>query len=213
MIYEFPGHDEPIRQGDIFQSIPLIHVDPHNLSVTDDDGVTFDERNWINEIDQKILRILAIVEPVIGIVVTQDCDAARDKYVAFFQVDEFFQVTKMTPPKNINAEWWAKKLPEHARTNQKWFYLPADETIGFSQKMAVDFQTIIRVRTAFLLANRERLRIGRLNFEADEHFREHVSQYFRRYSYNEWYPLTKEEFEFYKQQSSREDTPPYPWQE
>jgi hypothetical protein len=212
MIYEAPDPRAPIKQGDIFQSIPQMHFDPENLLVIRD-GLTSDEGNWIDESNNQTVRVIARVEPVYGIVVTQDCDAERDKYVAFFLVSEFFEVTKLTPPKKLDAQWWAKKLPERVRTNQKWFYLPADKTIGFSQKMAVDFQTIIRVQTRFLLNNKGQLRIGRLNHVADEHFREHVAQYFRRYPYNEWYPFTKEEFESYKEQASRKDTPPYSWQE
>ena len=54
------------------------------------------------------------------------------------------------------------------------------------------------------------LRKGRLNEIAYEHYRESVAQYFRRYPYDEWYPLNKEELTEYKRE--KEDIEPFDWQ-
>jgi hypothetical protein len=55
--------------------------------------------------------------------------------------------------------------------------------------------------------------MGRLKDMADEHFREKIAQYFRRYPYNEWYPLSQEEYKHYTiNDETRSDSPPYPWQ-
>jgi hypothetical protein len=82
--------------------------------------------------------------------------------------------------------------------------------VGFKDKMGVDFLVTIRVSRIDL----ERLRPLRkccLNETARDHFRERISDFFRRYSYNEWYPLNTEEFNAYR--GDYPDTEPYPWQE
>lgn len=53
-------------------------------------------------------------------------------------------------------------------------------------------------------------RKGRLNSIADEHFRERIGEYFRRYPYDEWYPLNQDELAEYKK--NHPDTVPFPWQ-
>ena len=44
-----------------------------------------------------------------------------------------------------SREKWKDILTQHARINQKWFYLPPDERLGFADKMAVDFMGTLRV--------------------------------------------------------------------
>jgi len=55
------------------------------------------------------------------------------------------------------------------------------------------------------------LRRGRLNDMADEHFRERIADFFRRYPYDEWYALNQDELAVYQQEYP--DTNPYPWQQ
>jgi len=79
--------------------------------------------------------------------------------------------------------------------------------------MAVDFLSTLRIPREDL-ENLRHLRRGRLNSTADEHFRERVAEFFRRYAYNEWYPFSKDEFEAYKQGHPEEASIilPYPYQ-
>ncbi len=102
-------------------------------------------------------------------------------------------------------------ITKHARLNLKWFYLPADSSIGFTDKMAVDFHSVLRVSRTYLEQNLAQLRLGRLNQIATEHFRERLSEYYRRYPYDEWYPLDKAEYEEYRR-SKPEPLEPFPWQ-
>jgi len=76
--------------------------------------------------------------------------------------------------------------------------------------MGCDFRVLIRAPRHDLEQMLD-LRVGRLNQEATEHFRETLAQYFRRYPYNEWYPLTPDEFREYAVDSP-ELIEPYPWQ-
>ena len=58
--------------------------------------------------------------------------------------------------------------------------------------------------------NVKELRRGRLNKIAFQHYRESIAQYFRRYPYDEWYPLNNEEFEEYNLNKGPVD--PFEWQ-
>jgi len=75
--------------------------------------------------------------------------------------------------------------------------------------MAVDFLVTLRVRRLELESLRS-LRKGRLNPVADEHFRERIAEFSRRYPYDEWYPLNREEFDVYR--AEYPDAEPFPWQ-
>jgi len=67
------------------------------------------------------------------------------------------------------------------------------------------------VSRTYLEQNILQLRLARLNQIAVEHFRERLSEYYRRYPYDEWYPLDKAEFEEYRRDKP-EPTEPFPWQ-
>ena len=94
--------------------------------------------------------------------------------------------------------------------NRPQVYLPPNKEIGFFEKMAVDFMMTLRVPRADLEELRD-LRRGRLNEIADEHFRERISEFFRRYPYDEWYPLDREELKAYLDEYP--DAKPFPWQQ
>jgi hypothetical protein len=102
-------------------------------------------------------------------------------------------------------------ITKHARINLKWFYLPPDPRMGFANKMAVDFQSVLRVSRLYLDQYLSQMRIGRLNEMGAEHFRERLSEYFRRYPYDEWYPLDKAELEEYRK-NKPEPIEPFSWQ-
>jgi len=144
-----------------------------------------------------------------AIVATQDCDALRSPDITLCEIREFREVERKSK-ETTAAKKWKDILTQHARINQKWFYLPPDDQIGFDKKMAVDFLVTIRVPREDLEEIRS-LRRGRLNKMADEHFRERLTEFFRRYPYDEWYPLNKEEFAEYKKEYP--DVVPFAWQQ
>ena len=77
--------------------------------------------------------------------------------------------------------------------------------------MAINFHNVIQLRLSDLSKNINILRKGRLNKIAYEHYRECIAQYFRRYPYDEWYPLNKEEFDIYNKKYENKISP-FPWQ-
>lgn len=194
MIYDFPGLSDPIRQGDIFIGLPRIDFSLESIVLADGDG----ERvvNWEDLATRREpLDIIVSARPVAAIVATQDCDAYRSRDITLCEIREFRDVEgksrDTTSPKS-----WKNILTQHARINQKWFYLPPSSQLGFSDKMAVDFMVTLRLPRLELEVLRS-LRRGRLNVTAEQHFRERIGEFFRRYPYDEWYALNGEEMAEY----------------
>ena len=152
--------------------------------------------------------IIVPVRPVEAIVVTQDCDAVNGRDITLCEIRAFRDVERKSKDTKV-AKSWKNLITQHARLNQKWFYLPPDSGISFSEKMAVDFMVTLRVPRAELEELRD-LRKGRLNKIADEHFRERIGEFFRRYPYDEWYPLNQDELKAYEKEYP--GIKPFPWQ-
>ena len=208
MIYDFPEPSSPICQGDIFIGVPILDLADDELSVIDDKGGA-QILPWAEfASDGQTVRALIAVRPTIAIVGTQECDAIRAPNITLFEVRPFRDVERKSKDTSKPSKW-VPIITQHARVNQKWFYLPADERVGFTAKMGADFLTPIRIPRIAL----ERLisfRKGRLNEVAGQHFRERLAEFFRRYAYDEWYPLTRDELAEY--QKSHPDAAPFPWQ-
>jgi hypothetical protein len=208
MIYEFPDTSIPIRQGDIFVGLPRVDISLNKVVIFSEAGQCV--AKWA-EIAAKgdPVNIIVPVRPVAAIVATQDCDAVRSRDITLCEIRSFKDVERKSKD-TTSAKSWKNLITQHARINQKWFYLPPDERVGFSEKMAVDFMVTLRVPRTELEELRD-LRKGRLNSLADEHFRERIGEFFRRYPYDEWYPLNQDELKAYIDEYP--DTQPFPWQE
>jgi hypothetical protein len=208
VIYEFSETDAPIRQGDIFVGLPRVEVSLHRLTVVEDDGAVDTDWAQVLEAGEPVTAILP-VRPVTAIVATQDCDSAHSQDITLCEIRNFRDVERKAKDTN-NVNGWIKILTQHSRLNLKWFYLPPCERIGFTDKLAVDFTVTIRVSRTELEGMRQ-LRKGRLNPLADEHFRERISEFFRRYPYDEWYPLSTAELAEY--QKRYPEAKGFPWQQ
>ncbi len=207
MIYDLVPNDAPLRQGDIFVGIPRVETTLDRVAIVKDDEVI--ECSWqdIVQVGQAIDAVLPI-RPVNAIVATQDCDAFRSDDITLCEINHFREVERKSKDTR-KPKSWKTIITQQARINQKWYYLPPDSHIGLNDKMAVDFRVTLRVPRVELEASRH-LRKGRLNNVAYEHFRERIGEFFRRYAYDEWYPLDLSEFDAYK--SEYPDTQPFPWQ-
>lgn len=211
MIYEFPEPATPIRQGDIFRNLPRVDLSLAELSI-------INQRNEPEVVTWEAIReepgpisAIAALRSVWAIVITQDCDTIRAPDISLCEIKPLFDVVTVQAP--TTSKRWSDLLRRQAVANLKWFYLPPDPGIGFAERMAVDFLVTLRVSRSELEHSRH-LRRGRLNATADEHFRERLAEFFRRYPYNEWYPFTKEEFEAYRAGYPDEAAliQPYPYQ-
>jgi hypothetical protein len=208
MIYQTISPDDPIRQGDIFRHVPRVDLSLGTIALLEDDVSR--EMSWRDIEEKASVTAVLPIRSVFAVVMTQDCDAARGEYLSLCQVDPFLAARKMTtPPKNPKR--WQSLIVEHARANHRLFYLPADPRIGFTEPMIADFLVILRLPRADLESIKDQ-RVARLNDVACDHLRESFAHFFRRYAYNEWYPLTKEEFQAYAEERP-EPVKSYPWQE
>ena len=207
MIYEFPDPTVPIRQGDIFIGLPRIDLSLEKILLVDKEGErTVKWEELVNQIEH--VDIIVPVRPVASIVATQDCDAYRTRDITLCEIREFRDVERKCKDTK-KAKSWKNILTQHSRINQKWFYLPPSDQLEFSDKMAVDFLVMLRVPRKDL-ENLRSLRKGRLNAVADEHFRERIGEFFRRYPYDEWYALDEQEMSEYKKEYP--DSEAFPWQ-
>lgn len=208
MIYEFPNPDAPICQGDIFVGLPRVEISLKSLTILgENDSTELVPWNTIVQEGKEISAILG-VKPVAAIVATQDCDTLRSPDITLCEIRDFQEVERRAKDCKTPASWM-RTITQHARMNLKWFYLPPDARVGFVKKMAADFLVTIRVPRQDLWEHRH-LRRGRLIHEADEHFRERLAEFFRRYPYDEWYPLDQNEFSEYAK--ANPETPPRVWQ-
>ncbi len=207
MIYDIPITSEPIRQGDIFIGLPRIEFSLKDVIVLDNMAQRLTSWPDIAREGQPV-NIIAAVRPVKAIVATQDCDATRGRDLTLFEIREFKDVYRNCSTTTAPSKW-KNIITQHARLNLKWFYLPISEEIGFNEKMAVDFMVTIRVPRAEL-DELKSMRCCRLNKIAYEHFRERMSEFYRRYPYDEWYSLDAAELEAYKKEYP--DVKPFDWQ-
>lgn len=208
MIYEYPDVSAPIRQGDIFVGLPRAELSLRRILIAAEDG-TVSETTWreIARAERPIMAMMPLL-PVAAIVANQDCDTMHGRDITLCEIRGFRDVEGKAS-KTSSAKSWKNIITQHARINLKWFYLPPDGRIGFADKMAVDFMVTLRVPRTDLEDLRD-LRKGRLNEVADEHFRERIAEFFRRYPYDEWYPLDGDELRKYLDEYP--DAVLFPWQ-
>lgn len=208
MIYEFPDIAAPIRQGDIFGGLPRIDLSLGRIPIVADDGET-EVRTWQDfaKAKEPVTAIVSLL-PVFAIVASQDCDTQRAPDITLCEIRAFREVERKSKDTK-SPKSWVNIVTQPARINQKWFYLPPDPSIGFDVKMAVDFMLTLRVPRV-VLENFRNLRIGRLNYVADQHFRKKIAEFFRRYPYDEWYPLSGEELTAYRKEYP--EVEPFKWQ-
>ena len=193
MFYEFPPASDNIKQGDIFLNIPRVALEfSQELSILEQEEKTF-SLTWQEIVNNKkdVSAVLGLYS-VPAIVVSQSCDTLRKEYITLCEIVELstikaFNNYEERAPKNI-----AKDLLKCNSDMPDFFYLPPDNGIGFSNKMAVIFSnTINLLRTD--LGNFIDNRKGRLDKTAYEHFREKLSHFYHRYAWKEFYILNKEE--------------------
>ena len=210
MIYEVVGSTEPVQQGDIFRNIPRVDFSLSSLAIIDDDNEpkNMTWRDIVMSNPAAPISAVLAVKPVTAIVITQNCDATRGQTLSLCQVEEYLTAVNQSAPKSPKA--WQSLLMKFSRTNNRFFYLPEGNRFGMTVRSVVDFRVVLPVPRVDLESMRD-LRVARLNRVALEHFRESISHFFRRYAFNEWYSLTREEFNSYADQAG-EPVTAFEWQ-
>jgi hypothetical protein len=209
--YEKLDGDQPLRQGDIFSSLPFPNISLDNVQAVSEDGY-LEATNWANAQSKKEISATVVLEKTWGIVATQDCDATWRASISLFRIRPFEEVYGNPIKKELGL---VHALTERTCKNASWFYLPKDVDIGINDALGVNFHEIFQVQKVDL-EKYINLRKGRLLPFAYEHYREAIAQYFRRYPYNEWYPFNKVQLEAYandKKIKVEDINPKYPMNE
>ena len=198
MIYDYPNNNEPIRQGDIFLGIPKVEIEFASGLPTCSATNEMERIPWEDIVESGgAAPALLPVLPVPAIVASQNCDARRAADITLCEIKELAQIEKDYD--NIsNLRKRVNFITRQACVNLKWFYLPPDKQIKFEKTMAVDFLSTINVPRQDL-EQLICLRKGCLNEDAADHFRERIAHFYRRYAYNEWYPLNNKEMTIYSE--------------
>lgn len=196
MIYTPVPSQDPICQGDIFYKLPFLRFDLKNLQYINSDHDVV-QGSWNEKIEDNTW-ILANVQKVYAIVLTEDCDCIRNPYISFILITPWNK-------KCENAKTWMQEIININTKGLTGMYLPPDPTYQMNKRMLIDFATIFHIDRDGL-KQMLNLRLCRLNEEAKNHFRDKISHYFKRYAYEEYYPLNSEEMDQYvlKNQNSEE---------
>ncbi|MFI7585928.1 hypothetical protein ACIB24_02495 [Spongisporangium articulatum] len=208
MIYEPVDPGEPVRQGDIFVGVPRVEVSLGDLAIFSDAGI--EHADW-QSLGQDEVQAVVTLRSVNAIVTSQDCDATRANDISFCEIRPFHDVEGDGNAQTDTPKKWVRLITQQARKNQKWFYLPPDPGFKIEERSAADLRVVLSIELEDILRMIPTRRVGRLNEVAASHFRERIAEFYRRYPYDEWYPLNREEFEHY---SARMDPAPeaFPWQ-
>lgn len=205
MIYDTVVPAADIRQGDIFVRVPRIEMSLERVLTIgehDDEELTWEE---LLERGENTVTMAVAARPVMAIVITQDCDTLRAPSISLCEIRRLEDVVGSL---GASTSKIVKNIPKQTRANLKWFYMPPAPNLGIEERMAVDFQVTLSVPRKDLERLRS-LRIGRLNPEADEHFRERLAEFYRRYPVDEWYAFSREEFEEYRRDYPTAQARPY----
>lgn len=209
MIYDYPKPGSPLKQGDIFVNVPSPQLNEQALFIIDENETGL-EATWTDFADHSAaVEAIITLKPVTAIVGTQDCDALRSSEITLFEIRPFREVegkAKQTEkPKS-----WMHQIINQSRINQKWFYLPPAESLGFGEKMAADFRLSVSIPRPILWSLRS-FRRGRLKNLPREHFRERIGEFFRRLPYDPWYALNRDELTAYEKEE-KVQIRRFPWQ-
>ena len=188
MIYEAVSLSDDLRQGDIFWMLPFSYFNLDELFILSDDS-TFEEISWQN-LTKEDIQVLASIEKVYAIVLSQDCDCLREEYISLIVVSEWQKGY-------TSSKKWMEEIIKLNKYSPSKMYLSLDNNFNINKRMHIDFSQIFNLKRVNL-TNIKSLRICRLNEEAMEHFREKVAYYFHRYAFDEFYPLDKDEMSSYE---------------
>lgn len=220
--YKTPSTEDDLNQGDIFISLPFVQLESKivtQMIESDNELKDIDISSYVPDEDQKTDLVVASIIWKPGIIISQNCDATREEYLSFCEIrkledidKDYAQIIHKTIERKI--DYLSRKEYQH---QFKYFYLLQDQGIFDGNKMAVDFRRIYQVKKEIIdaLKNKRTIKLGGRSLD---HFRSKLGNYFKRFAYDGWYVLNKEEYDiFYDNARKKMKDPelnlikPYPW--
>lgn len=226
--YKSISLSDALEQGDIFDRLPIFNLDSEILTQMivkestpgnyDFDSKEIDLKDYVPDETEKIENVISSVLWRPGIIITQNCDVVREDYLSFCEIRKLEDVDKQyagLTKLDRKVEFLAKKEYKH---QYKYFYLLQNQSIFNDNKMVVDFSRIYQVKREIIENLKNKRMIG-LSSTPLEHLKIKLSNYFKRFAYDGWYVLNKEEYSVYcdfekKNKISDEEfklIKPYPW--
>ena len=151
MIYERPGVDVPIDQGDLIDACPLVRIEKLQADLRQPENV---DLHW---------RLV--------IVLTQTCDLANEKCIDA-NVAEVFEAQRLVDQGTLKPA--DIKGPLRAGRIWGWYFLPAAADLGLPE-MIVDMR---RLHTVPLDLLRTLRRAGQRKARVQPLYREHLAKHF-----------------------------------
>lgn len=221
--YKTPAVEDDLNQGDIFISVPFVQLESKiitQMAESDNRLKEMDISSHVPDENQKTDLIVASIIWKPGIIISQNCDAAREEYLSFCEIRKLEDIDKdyaQIIHKGMvrTTEYLSKKEYQH---QFKYFYLLQDPEIFDGNKMAVDFRRIYQVKKEIIdeLKNK---RITKLTDKSLDHFRSKLANYFKRFAYDGWYVLNKSEYDLFYNEAKKKMPDhelslikPCPWQ-
>ncbi len=220
--YYSKKNEDRIEQGDIFLFLPILSIDSNLVNTINPVNGDFsykevDLNNYTPSDDNILKNIVVNMELKPGIVITQNCDVLRSDYVSFCEIKKLIDIEKDLQ-KMTSEKRKLNYYTENYSHKEKYFYLPEEDDV-FEEKMAIDFSRIYQIKRE-TLENMLNKRVRSLGEIPLEHLKVKVGNYFKRFAYDKWYLLKKEEFNSYYKLKKDGGMPecelnlirPYPWQ-
>lgn len=151
MIYHLPNQDEPIDQGDLIDSCPVVAVTDFVVDQTNTAKVQFDLHR--------------------GLVLTQTCDFANKKTDSAI-VASVFDAQQLIDQQIVKTA--DVKGPIRASRTWGLYFLPANSDLGLDE-MIVDLRRLHTIRLDLLLAL---CQAGKRRARLQTPYREHLAKHF-----------------------------------
>ncbi len=117
MIYVPVQANDSIQQGDIYYNLPFIRFDMENINFLNNEQEIV-QGSWINE-KEEITWVLANVQKVFAIVVSEDRDCLRNPYISFAFISPWKKQCE-------NAKAWMQEIININTKGLTSMYLPLD---------------------------------------------------------------------------------------
>ena len=151
MIYDQPGLNATIDQGDLFDACPILSIKTFHAETADPEEIEFGARRVV--------------------VLTQTCDLAQEK-VSAVNVAEVHDAQSLVDQRFFKPS--DVKGPIRAGRVWGWYFLPADANLGLPE-MIVDMRRLHTIRLDLL---RLLCRLGRRKARVQPLYREHLAKHF-----------------------------------
>ncbi|MBD3189084.1 MAG: hypothetical protein GF308_00485 [Candidatus Heimdallarchaeota archaeon] len=187
MIYSHLEEIEEVLQGDVFQNLPKVILEPYKQELN---NAWSKFQSYISKEEQlpsEPIIFSGTPKRVPGIVVSQSCDIRPENDLLFAEIRE-------TQELSIKAKKRVKQIKKIIRDQTRAHFLPVDAKIDFfNQPKIIDFSSMFLIPFDFLKQSVKELFVARLIPEARKVFAEKINKFFTRLAFEDIMFFSEEE--------------------